>query len=189
VRARHDERARVDAVLHDTVLATLMLASRVDGHVDPELRRQAADAVAALEADPPGGGEGDVDPVQVLRERLARLDPVLSVTTSAVGYPMPRRIVDALVDAAVEAARNSLRHAELPPGQAPSVTLDQGPGRIRIIVADAGVGFTPSHVATGRLGLRSSIHGRLARIPGATALVDSQPGAGTRVELTWEDPQ
>jgi len=186
-RARHAERARVDAVLHDTVLATLMLASRGDGRVDPELRLQASEALVALDAEPPDGSspDDDIDPVGLIRERMTRLDARIPVSAPSMARPVPRAVAEALVDAAIEAARNSLRHAELPLGETPTVSVTQKADRTELVVADDGIGFSSDGIERGRLGLRSSIVGRLERVPGATADIDSAPGQGTRVTLSW----
>jgi hypothetical protein len=51
-------------------------------------------------------------------------------------------------------------------------------------VIDCGRGFDPGRVPAHRYGLREAIRGRM-RAVGGQAGVDSSPGQGTRITLTW----
>jgi signal transduction histidine kinase len=53
---------------------------------------------------------------------------------------------------------------------------------VSVFVRDRGKGFDPDTVADDRRGLRDSVRGRLERL-GGTAVVRSQVGEGTEVEL------
>ena len=57
-------------------------------------------------------------------------------------------------------------------------------GSVRAVVSDEGAGFDQSRVAGERLGLRVSIIERM-RAVGGSAVVQSSPGHGTRIVLTW----
>lgn len=183
-RARGAERSRVDALLHDTVLAALMLASRSGDRLDDAVRDQAREALAALAA---GGDEDDGSPADLadlLAQRLARLDSRLALDGDE-RLDLPGAVAAALADATAEAVRNALRHAALD-DRMPTVSARRRGRGVRVEVRDDGVGFDPAAVAPERLGIRSSIVGRLSEVPGATAAVRSRPGDGTIVELTWE---
>ncbi|HSI26513.1 MAG TPA: hypothetical protein VK948_03815, partial [Aeromicrobium sp.] len=52
-----------------------------------------------------------------------------------------------------------------------------------VYVRDRGVGFDPDSVAEDRMGIRTSITGRVER-HGGTAEISSRPGDGTEVTLT-----
>lgn len=56
-------------------------------------------------------------------------------------------------------------------------------GAFEVEIVDQGVGFEPSAVGAGRLGVRDRIIGSLAAI-GGRVRIDSRPGAGTRVVMT-----
>jgi signal transduction histidine kinase len=81
---------------------------------------------------------------------------------------------------AQEALQNALRHAD---ATRVDVRLDGHDGRLRLAVADDGVGFDPAEpgLRARRLGL-TSMEER-ARALGGTLTIDSRPGAGTTVAL------
>jgi signal transduction histidine kinase len=58
------------------------------------------------------------------------------------------------------------------------------PGGLHVTVRDAGRGFDPDRVDTGRLGLRRSVIERIAD-QGGQASVQSSPGEGTVVSIAW----
>jgi len=80
---------------------------------------------------------------------------------------------------ASEAVSNSLRH-----GRATRVTvrLHQADREICLLVQDNGAGFDPAQPSTGH-GLRN-LHARASRL-GGVARIESQPGTGTRVVITF----
>jgi two-component system sensor histidine kinase UhpB len=81
---------------------------------------------------------------------------------------------------AQEALQNALRHANA--GRV-DVTLGADDGRLRVAVADDGVGFDPDEpgLRSRRLGL-TSMEER-ARALGGTLSIESRPGAGTTIVL------
>jgi signal transduction histidine kinase len=83
-----------------------------------------------------------------------------------------------------EALTNALRHAQ---AHEIAMELTFAAEELRLRVTDDGRGFTadPSFRREG-FGL-TGLHERAAII-GARLSVESQPGAGTRVELTWRFP-
>jgi signal transduction histidine kinase len=91
--------------------------------------------------------------------------------------------VDALVAAAREAVVNAAKHA----GGAVSVYVECGATGVEVFVRDRGQGFDPDAVPEDRLGLRESVHARMARV-GGSVRVRSEPGSGTEVSLTLPAP-
>jgi signal transduction histidine kinase len=84
--------------------------------------------------------------------------------------------------ATAEALSNSVRHA----GEvyrAMAVTVR--PGMVEVEVRDDGPGFDPDRVGADRLGVSGSIIGRMSRLPGGYARIDSDRGRGTTVVLGW----
>jgi signal transduction histidine kinase len=187
--ARERERGRINALVHDRVLATLLAAAHdVPGS---ELLRQ-QDAQRALD------GlqellEPDHDPIsQGLRgEEFAWR--IQGITTEAApeavfGYEvdhemrLPPEAVEALIAATEEALRNSLLHA----GKANrTVHVSVGRSGVQVDVLDDGAGFDPSRVPATRLGISESIRGRMAALDGGSAVVISAPAVGTRVQLRY----
>jgi signal transduction histidine kinase len=62
-----------------------------------------------------------------------------------------------------------------------------GSGGLEVQVGDTGVGFDPSAVQVGRLGLRVSIVERVTNAGGAVH-IDSGPGRGTVITIVWPAP-
>lgn len=190
------ERERVDGLIHDSVMSTLLAASRIGGG-----REVAAGASSALtdlaflrEVEHRDDGIDITSFLGLFRSSLHFLDPTLDVTVrvddAALWNPVPGDVARALTSAAGEALRNSLRHAG-PCHRRASLHIAAG-GRdagtlVTIEIEDDGRGFDPHSVPTDRLGLRASITGRLEALPGGRAEVRSARGSGTRVLLTWSE--
>ncbi|WP_375388522.1 sensor histidine kinase [uncultured Amnibacterium sp.] len=188
--ARERERARINELVHDRVLATLLSAARQipgSGGLEQRDARRALDGLHALLRD-------DVQPEDLAGERFvwkvqARTTDLLP--EALFNYELgdlgivPGDAADSLLDAAEEAMRNSLRHAG-PANR--TVHVDVAAGRATIDVLDDGVGFERAAVPPGRLGLSESIEGRMRMLAGGSALIISQPGVGTRVSLRWRAP-
>jgi len=87
--------------------------------------------------------------------------------------------VDALVAASREAIVNAAKHA----GGAVSVFAECTDDHVDVFVRDRGKGFDVDAVPEDRLGLRESVHARMARV-GGTVRVRSEVGEGTEVALT-----
>lgn len=186
-RVRADERARVAAHLHDSVLQTLALIQR---HADDPAktaqlaRRQERELRSWLygsTADPPA--VGTVRLGSALEEMAAEIDdahgvPVKVITVGDHADLGPRAI-DAIVAATREAAVNAARHSGT---KQVDVYAERHDDRIEIFVRDTGVGFDPDQTAADRRGVAESIVGRMARA-GGSAAIHSTPGEGTEVEL------
>lgn len=67
-----------------------------------------------------------------------------------------------------------------------SVTLRGRVAGVVIEVIDDGPGFSLSRLSPERMGLRGSVLARMESLQGGGARVESEPGWGTRVTLTWE---
>jgi signal transduction histidine kinase len=92
---------------------------------------------------------------------------------------LPIAIEEGLYRIAQEALNNALKHAC---ARRVSVHLDRGKDAVTLEIIDDGVGFDPSTaVEGGGLGLDGMIE-RAAKMGGELVL-DSEPGAGTRVRV------
>ncbi|HEV7623347.1 MAG TPA: hypothetical protein VGO26_04375 [Amnibacterium sp.] len=186
--ARERERGRINALVHDRVLATLLAAARPVPGSEALRRADAARALGGLQAllaegDEPGAdldGEAFAWSLQATTTELAP-EAVFGYEVHG-GYPIPPAAVEALTAATEEALRNSLLHA-----RAANRTVHVHVGRdgVQVDVLDDGVGFDPSRVPPTRLGISESIRGRMEALPGGSAIVVSTPGIGTRVQLRY----
>ncbi len=181
-RIRSEERARVAAHLHDSVLQTLALVQR--GSDDPSLRALARSQERELRSWLYGGDDdrraGTVR--AALENACAEVEelhgvPVELVTVGQDRQADPRSAE--LVAAVREAVVNASKHAG---AERVDVFAELGRDEATVFVRDTGAGFDPAAVASDRRGLRDSIVGRIERL-GGTAVVTSSPDEGTEIEL------
>jgi signal transduction histidine kinase len=191
------ERVEIDALVHDSVLTTLLAAANAR---TPESKRLAAqmarDALGHLSATRPApmalpGRQTDASAL-LTRARSAAASiahPPSFHIGAPLGAKLPENVAEALLAATVQAMRNSAQHAggaEV----ARTVTFTglggSGSEGVRIEIADDGAGFDTARVAPRRLGLATSIVQRVEMV-GGRAEVESSPGAGCRITLSWPD--
>jgi signal transduction histidine kinase len=191
--ANEIERVKVDALVHDSVLTTLLSAAAARTSAERALAaRMAGDAVRRLDeaaAEEPGSEDRVALEVLVRRLRAAAAGfsaPIDVRSDGVAGVELPVDAVDALSSAAVQAMVNSVQHAESP-GHEMQRSIDirgVGAGGCVIRVADDGAGFDPAQVPRSRIGLRVSISERMANAGGSAEVV-SAPGSGTTITLAW----
>jgi signal transduction histidine kinase len=186
------ERVQVDAIVHDSVLTTLLSAARAETPEAKELAaRMAANAIGHLRDAAAVGPdtEGEVRSTVVasrIADAIGTLSGPFEVRRGDLGTAsMPMAAAEAMYAAAVQAMVNSLQH-----GRADHrwVALERSGRGLRVEIGDDGQGFDPRDVPTERLGVRVSIVERVASA-GGLAVVDSSPGGGTRVTLRWPAPE
>ncbi|NYD68495.1 sensor histidine kinase [Agromyces atrinae] len=184
--ARERERARFEALIHDGVISTLLMAGR--GTLDSVAGAAQAQRTLAELADvrEPGGAAISTDE---LDERLRSLLATYTVWVDFLRGPLselalPADVAEALESATAEAVRNSVVHAG--PRVRRAVLFSVTDDAVEIVVRDDGRGFDRLSLPPGRLGLTRSIEARMRAIPGGSASVVSAPGEGTRVSLVWE---
>ncbi|WP_164863492.1 sensor histidine kinase [Agromyces sp. LHK192] len=191
--ANEIERVKVDALVHDSVLTTLLAAAAAERPEQQELAgRMARDAIRRLDdagARSPRTSDRVALPVLVRRLRAALTTLTTPFTVRVVNagsVELSVDAVDALYTAAVQAMVNSAQHADEPGRATRREVRIRGVrnGGCVIEVADNGVGFDPTSVSENRLGLRVSIVQRMVDAGGA-ATIDSAPGRGTTVVLCW----
>jgi signal transduction histidine kinase len=179
--AREDERQRVAAHLHDSVLQTLALVQRQAS--DPTaVARLARRQEHELRAWMAGGAELGTEMLSAaLRDAVAEVETEHGavVETTMLGDRPLDEAGEALAAAAREALRNAARHA---PGAPIFVFVQTGPGGTEAFVRDEGAGFELTSVPTERRGVRDAIVGRM-NAAGGHATVESVLGEGTEVVL------
>lgn len=184
--ARSAERHRFDALTHDSVMSTLLLAAR--NGASPELAQSAREALAAVEqaADPVDRSTVTApEACEHIAGVVMLVDPTMRART-VIGdahTTYPGNAVMTIAAATAEAVRNSRRHAG--EGATTSVSVTTSPDELCVDIVDDGAGFDPATVPASRLGIAVSIRGRMRRLSGGDATIDSRPGHGTRVHLRW----
>lgn len=120
--------------------------------------------------------------------RLGREQAALGLRVHHMSVPRPpdtpAEVVRALVESAREALNNVQKHADV--GEA-WLTVTVPDDRIRVTVSDRGRGFEPLAVSRPErpgLGIAGSMVARMREV-GGSCVVESVPGQGTSVELTW----
>jgi len=189
------ERVQVDAIVHDSVLTTLLSAARAEDVAAQTLAASmATNALHHLES---ASADVRVDapavPVSVLWENVrwavSELAAEVDIRSCRVDdRSVPATVADALASAALQAAVNSVQHAGGPTVSRWVEFMLAGERGVRVEVGDDGAGFDVSAVPAERLGVRRSILERVAAVGGA-AEVSSSPGHGTRIVLTWTDSE
>ena len=192
VEAARAERDRLARTVHDGVLQTLAFINRraidIGGETaalgamageQERILRTLVSQTDLSEVDRAVSGEAD------LRGLLAHVETdEIALVAPADPVLLPRRVADEVV-AAVEAAVDNVRkHAG--EGARAWVLLDDDGAGVQVTIRDSGVGVAAGRldeaVGQGRLGVSSSIRGRLADL-GGTASVSSGAAGGTTVEL------
>ncbi|MFM6973935.1 MAG: sensor histidine kinase, partial [Agromyces sp.] len=187
--AQQRERQRFEALVHDGVISTLLVASRGAG--EPEaIARQARTTLRQLQ----GTGDGP-DTLSFAELHWLFTDAVQSGGpnlewrhSGTTECTLPRAVGHALSGATAEAVRNVVRHASpagLPGTIAPVVELQTGEQWIEVTVSDAGIGFDSAEIAPARLGIQHSIVERMHAVGGSAEII-SRPGEGTRVVIRWK---
>jgi phage shock protein PspC (stress-responsive transcriptional regulator)/anti-sigma regulatory factor (Ser/Thr protein kinase) len=181
-RIQTEERERVAARLHDSVLQTLALIQR-----EPDARRAqllARQQERELRAWLYGGEDADAPETfaAALRRAAQEVEANYGVGVRLV---QPRDApldpdLEALAMAAREAITNAAKHAGV---SEVSVLARVGDGEASVFVRDRGSGFDRARVAPDRRGLRESIEARMVRHRGR-ATIHSVVGEGTEIELT-----
>ena len=184
-RVRSDERARISAHIHDSVLQTLSVIQQNPD--DPArtrqlARRQERELRNWLYGTPSSTPQG------------LRLGPALEYAASgvedrfdvfvevvAVGDTddLAPTDLDALIASASEAMTNAAKHAGV---SSVDVYAERRPNAIEVFIRDKGKGFDMTSIDSSRHGLADSIVGRMQRA-GGTATIHSEVGSGTEVEL------
>ncbi|GAB3144425.1 hypothetical protein GCM10027057_30560 [Marisediminicola antarctica] len=186
------ERVQVDAIVHDSVLTTLISAARSHApEAEALAARMASNAMGYLR-DAAASSPDDATRVRVrdLALRIRTAADALSVPFEhrpgdISDWELPSQAAEAVYSAAVQSMVNSTQHAGSDPGIARWVGVRCAPGGgVVVVVGDTGTGFDPQAVPTARIGLRISILERVNNAGGHVD-VDSQAGEGTVITIRW----
>jgi len=181
------EKSRLDALIHDKVLTTLLLASKAE--TIGEQHSAAGMAITAItklnEAQRSSVGASISGPsfFAALEKIALAQDPDLVCTKSDLdAVEIDGEVANALTEAMLQAIVNSQQHAG--PSATRELHLKAHRNGLKIVIKDNGRGFRMSRVPKHRLGVRISIIERVQMV-GGRAFIDSRPGAGTAIILEW----
>ena len=182
------ERSRLDALVHDSVLTTLLVAANAESDPQRSLAaKSAVDAIARLKT----ARSEESNPTQLtlasffhaLELRIKESTPEFQVSLSRLSdLPISSQVAEALTEATLQAVDNSLKHASNATEQV--VRLKGQESGLKIVVSDNGKGFRPSQVPKDRIGISSSIVARVTNA-GGRVFINSSPGSGTDVVIEW----
>ncbi len=184
---RTKEERRSTAIVHDTILSDL---AAIAATPTTEIPRQtlgdiardleSLHSVAPMElpaaADDGAAWQRSATFRAVLEGGVGGLQIECTGDVSAIGRLDPD--VEGQLGLAVrQCLANVLKHSGVTEAE---VAVQSSDSDVMVMVIDGGVGFTESEVAADRLGLRTSIRGRVADVGGSVQLW-STPGRGTSV--------
>jgi signal transduction histidine kinase len=185
------ERTAMARTVHDGVLQVLALVQRRApelGHEGAELARLVGQQEQALRSlirqqDAVAPTAGTVDLVGALSVLERR--PGVSVATPPDGVVLPRPVAEGIVAVVAACLDNVVAHVG--PDAPAWVLLEATPGQVHVSVRDEGPGIAPGRLVEaereGRLGVVSSIRGRVADLGGTAELATG--AHGTEWELTF----
>lgn len=189
---RETQRKLYGRMIHDTILAVMAQASRVND--DPTVGKDAREALRDWAGQEEAGASKEPitneDIAARLHKAVAKAHPGAVVVVTGAGRldadlprpAVPMRVGIALAEAAGEAVRNARRHAGPTATVTVTAQLDSRP--LQVTVVDDGPGFDPATIEPTRYGVNSSIVERMADVDGLAQIYTS-PGKGTRIDMRW----
>ena len=179
-----EERHRLDGIVHDEVMTTLVAAAHAagDDHISQQAQRavdRLAQAETQTEARLPVTGD---QLTWLVTDVVSALVPQARFVSEVENLAVPQQVASTLGMVVREVALNVAKHSKATEVEVRLTSPEKG--GIAITVADNGIGFNPDLVPKRRLGLQVSVVYRMWAI-GGTAEIHSSPGQGTSVNLSW----
>ncbi len=185
--AAESERISMAALMHDSVMAALISATRATTE-----RERALTVVMAQEA-LTGLADAESDERIALGRPISARVIAADLTNAARDFgvvieiapptdeEVPGHVARALTLAATQAIANAIQHAD---GQGLAVAVSATRDSCRVRVSDTGGGINFAAIPADRLGIRASIYARMAAV-GGTAEIASGPGS-TIIDMRWQ---
>lgn len=179
-----EERHRLDGIVHDEVMTTLVAAAQNPNTAPIAAQAQrAVDRLAQAEA--PAETRLPVTGDQLawlVRDVVTALVPQARLVSELDELAVPQQVASTLGMVVREVALNVAKHSK---ADHVEVRLTSpNPGDVLVSITDDGVGFDPEQVPKRRLGLQVSVVYRMWAIGGHAEIL-SRPGDGTTVNLSW----
>jgi two-component sensor histidine kinase len=179
-----EERHRLDGIVHDEVMTTLVAAAQNpnDSHIAAQAQRavdRLAQAETPAETRLPVTGE---QLAWLVKDVVSALVPQARLVSELDELAVPQHVASTLGMVVREVALNVAKHSK---ADHVEVRLTSpSPGDVLVSITDDGVGFDPEQVPKRRLGLQVSVVYRMWAIGGHAEIL-SRPGDGTTVNLSW----
>jgi signal transduction histidine kinase len=184
-RIRSDERARISAHLHDSVLQTLTLIQRHSddpsrtAHLARQQERELRNWLYGPTTTEPDG----VHLRPALEKAASEVEQTHNVQINVVAVGDTGAAVHGDLGRLIAATREAMSNAAVHSGvDQIDVFVERGPHAIDIFIRDTGIGFDPDEIDGDRRGVSGSIIARMERA-GGLATIHSSPNSGTEVEL------
>lgn len=187
------ERVEVDAIVHDSILATLLSAARAYRPDTQALASSMAQLAIKNLKDAETGYQGEDAALSLatLVRRVSDASAMVPVKFDLRVQGVDNRLlpfpaVEAVYAATMQAMANSAQHAAAPGVRVRREVLIRAEGTdgFSVEITDDGAGFDQSAVSKERLGLRVSIGERVTNIGGQVEVI-SAVGKGTTVRISW----
>lgn len=181
----------VAAITHDNILSTLLFGAANNPLFRPAVAAQAKRALAEIDRLAVETTALDAVDIRLFWARAEQLvlslAPETSILRSEAGRGrIPDVVAEATLAALLQAVTNSVVYAGPAAAAAKrTLTLAGTAENFEVRLEDLGVGFDPARIPASRVGIRSSIKGRMTAVAGGAATVESRPGHGAVVSLTW----
>jgi len=189
VDAIERERHRVDALVHDQVLTTMILAASAKTQKEAKHAKVLAEGAIAKLISFSSLHVTDESPISVaslfeaLKKSALAQQPDLEIDLGATSdFEVPGEVAAAISEATLQALTNSIQHAGR--GVMRQLVMRNPAGGIKIVMIDNGKGFRESRVPKHRLGIALSIRRRMTQV-GGSVHINSKPNQGCTVIMQW----
>lgn len=189
VDATELERQKLDDLVHDQVLTTILLAAKANSTETEQLAAESARAAIERLQLKASDESGELQEISVntfldsLAGSLRRGFPGTMFSLSKeIDFPLPINVAIAFADASIQAMTNSLQHAGRNANR--QIRLKADRHGLKVVVKDDGKGFRESKIPKNRMGVRNSIRRRVVSV-GGEVVIDTAPRKGTAVILRW----
>lgn len=189
VDATELERQKLDDLVHDQVLTTILLAAKANSSETEHMAAESASVAIERLQLKASDESAELQEISVttfldsLEGSLRRGFPENTFSLSKeIDFPLPINVAIAFADASIQAMTNSIQHAGRNAKR--QIRLKADRHGLKVVVKDDGKGFRESKIPKNRLGVRNSIRRRVASV-GGEVVIDTAPRKGTAVILRW----
>jgi signal transduction histidine kinase len=189
VDAIERERGRVDALVHDSVLTTLLVAANAHNLEQQQAATELAEAAIAKLREAKNS-ETDLPTTISVSSLFSALEQAASRAADdlvvhiegACDAGVPSEVAAAVSEATIQSVTNSVQHAGTVSKR--ELFLRGSARGFKVVIKDNGRGFRPSRIPKNRLGVRLSVIHRVEAV-GGRVYFDTKLGEGTSVILEW----